>query len=532
MANASENRSYEERWRQTFEQAEMPPSPSVWKNIDQQLTAQESGKYKRGFFFYRAVAAVLLLCIAGLGWYTLTRSGSADSLANRLGADTEQAGKIVTNKGARPGKPGPTADSENGSVIAQQPEAKAMNERSETEGTQVQENESNPGQVATDENQPSVIVPQSGVNNPPKVNEQALASSGIGAVDEEGEEKVSGTVVTGLPPSKTLIFPNEEVSPGSSDLPVHNHQVGGVTALPPDVLELVPPTWAEDVEELYFVPQYREETKQGKEKKGAQFFAGLAMAPSLFDPNFQSQNPASSDFGTDESFDVYSLSASPPSLLNAADRQNDSDPPPGSEDGLENQANLSFSYGVDIGFTLGEHWSIESGVDFQNFQTQTSHRYVTPDPSDPSSGKRLPVTAFSAVANEVRYSTPIGNSRQLNNQFQFISVPLQIAYNVQVNRFIFSLSPGVAANLFLEHRTFSDQYASDEISRGSSGPFNSQYISGLISGGVFYRLVEHYSLSFTPSYYFALTDMTNSTVDFSSQPQSFGLKLGFRYTFE
>ncbi|MGB3584937.1 MAG: hypothetical protein WBA23_00285, partial [Tunicatimonas sp.] len=83
MANPSENRSYEEQWQKAFDSAEMPPSPNVWKNIDQQLAAQEGGKYKRGFFFYRAAAAVLLLCIAGLGWYTLSRSKGSDTIAEQ-----------------------------------------------------------------------------------------------------------------------------------------------------------------------------------------------------------------------------------------------------------------------------------------------------------------------------------------------------------------------------------------------------------------------------------------------------------------
>ena len=532
MANASENRSYEERWRQAFEQAEMPPSPNVWKNIDQQLTAQEGGKYKRGFFFYRAVAAGLLLCIAGLGWYTITRSDNANTLTDQQQVGTEQADQIAANRESQLDKPALSTDSDEGSTVTEQSRALATKEQGITEKAEVQNRTSNLSQNTPDEDQSSATLQQPKVNDFSEANQKVLANSSIPILDNEDTAQQPGSVATRQPPSKTLIIPDEEVSLGSSSTPAHHHQIGGVASLPPDVLELLPPTWTENVEKLYLVPQYRSETKQDKEKKGAQFFAGLAMAPSLFDPNFQPQGAPASSL---ESFDVLGVdnfSASPPSLLaNRGTEDYSYNSTSIEEAGLENSASLSFSYGVDIGFTLGKHWSIESGLDFQNFRTETSTPYTV---VDVQSGERYPLVPANAVANQATSAnvTPIGLPSEVNNQFQFISVPLQIAYNVQVNRFVFSLSPGVAANLFLENRISSDQFASDEIGRGSNSPFNSQYVSGLISGGVFYQLIEHYSLSLTPSYYFALTNLTNDTADFSSQPQTLGLKLGFRYTFE
>ena len=528
MANSSENRSYDEQWQKAFESAEMPPSPKVWKHIDQQLAAQEGGKYKRGFFFYRAAAAVLLLGIAGLTWYTLTRSDTPGTVANQIEVNYSQSGQ----------QPSDSADVGTTPPLSEGTDTTAQSGTTISGGNNQQrkDNSSVESLIAKgssdDSNASSEAASGSSENTAPEKNEAAVALNESANLDQENEAAPASTFTEPFT-AKALIFPNEEVSSREEEL-LSNHPVGRLSALPPGGLVLTAPTWAESIDKLFLVPQYRDESTSEAKKRGAQFFAGLAMAPSYFDPNLQAQPVGrfSSDFA------LGAESLSPPNFDTQAEnlfvaRQDNSNANASSvvEEGLQNRSSLSFSYGFNVGLELGEHWSIESGLDFQNFQTTTETRYTV---LDLQSGARYPLVATNARVNAANSlnTTPIGTPREVDNQFQFVSVPVLIGYNVRFSKVTLMVSPGIAANLFLSNRISSEQYASSTISTNGNSPFNKQYFSGMISGGVFYQLVENYSLSLTPSYQFALTDLASRGAGFSSQPESFGLRLGFRYNFQ
>jgi len=512
MANAPEKKSYEEQWQQAFNEAEMPPSPNVWKSIDQELTAQEGGKYRKGFFFYRAVAASLLLCIAaGLSWYLLSRPADSDQIVQDNVSSAEE--KITTLDEANQ-DPNPANGSSAGSATQTESETETESPLADnTDQSNSDETSSAAGNVALgtieEDNSTASDRTKSSANN----------TAQLAVTDTKKPASAA----------KTLIFPNEEVSPREEELLSINHRVGRLAALPPDALAVSAPTWADNVEKLYFVPQYREREVLGEEKSGAQFFAGLAMAPSLFDPNFQSQNEAAlavANAPVAESFS-YALSDG---LANTRSLNSSSNTVMVAE-GLENQSSVSLSYGFDVGLTLGEHWSIESGLDYQNFQTVTQTQYTV---VDLRSGERYPLLATNAVANQATAfnTTSIGTNSEVDNQFQFVSVPLRVGYNVHFSKITLSINPGVAANLFLGNRISSQDFASTTLNSDGGSPFNSQYISGLLSGGVYYQLLENYSLSFSPSYQFALSDFARSAATFNSLPQSLGLKFGFRYNFQ
>ena len=86
-----------------------PPASHVWKNIERDLAFQESGKYRRGFIFYRAIAATLLLLIAGLSWYIISHQQEIDPTT--LGEETKQV------------SPGSSADSGKAAVLSDEPMA-------------------------------------------------------------------------------------------------------------------------------------------------------------------------------------------------------------------------------------------------------------------------------------------------------------------------------------------------------------------------------------------------------------------------
>ena len=349
MANPSGKQTYEEQWRQAFEKAEMPPAPDIWKNIDQQLTAQEGGKYRRGFFFYRGVAAALLLCLAGLGWYIIGQQ-KTENVAQQTNASTETP---IPGASENMTKNAPEA-----AIAQRDPAGETAGRPSDTEvpGTDVPG--SREGSLRGSDNDNSRSVRQTPTTESPLATLDAARSSEANA-REVAQNGTSAEVNNSV--SKTLIFPNEEVGKREAELHSINHRVGQLAALSPGALSLAAPAWADSIEQLYYVPQYREKNSDETEKDGIQFFAGLAMAPSFFDPNFQSPGqgnemlalnnaPNSLDASVTEAF--YNTSVATPNRVATVDQA-----------GLDNRSTLSMSYGFDVGFSLGEHWSVESGLD-------------------------------------------------------------------------------------------------------------------------------------------------------------------------
>ena len=511
MANASGKRSYEEQWQQAFEKAEMPPSPDIWKNIDQQLTAQEGGKYKRGFFFYRAVAAVLLLCIAGLGWFVIEQQSETANIA-------QQKDRATTE----------TSTSESGNAAGKTEHESALAQR-----------EPSPAQSAEKEQLPEETLSEGLDQENSSVAGDHAAGRPLATIDEpRSSDTESGNAAqvysaardaTNQSTSKTLIFPNEEVSRDGAELHPSNHRVGRLAVLSPDALALAPPAWADSIKQLYYVPQYRDEESPNRDTRDMKFFAGISMAPSYFDPNFQSPGRGNMEMMVNAP-NEYSLDAKSLQDFQQSSIANNVQSTV-IQEGLENQSTLSLSYGFDVGLALGEHWSLESGLDYQNFQTNTQTNYTV---VDLQTGDRYPLVASNALQSRATYAntTPMSAPEEVASNFQFVSVPLRVGYNVQFSKVTLSVSPGVAANFFLGNEISSDRYSSATIDSDGSSPFNSRYLSGLISGGVFYQLLESYSISLTPSYQFALSELAKSSADFSSLPQSFGLKMGFRYNFQ
>ena len=121
----------------------------------------------------------------------------------------------------------------------------------------------------------------------------------------------------------------------------------------------------------------------------------------------------------------------------------------------------------------------------------------------------------------------------INNAYEFVSVPMQIGYQVAIRKLNFILSSGVAANFFLGNNISApaSPLTNTRVSAEENSPFKALYYSGVLSGGVNYHILENYSFSLTPSYAFALTELTRQESAIDSQPYSFGINVGFQYQF-
>ena len=523
MDNSANKSNFEEQWQKAFEEAEMPPAPRVWKNIEGQLDAQTSGRYRKGFLFYRSVAAAFLLCIAGLSWYILLQHKEADlSTIDKNAAPILRGGQSadsVLSNGRSSNRNlslGPNADTSS-DVLKSDHASDASLTDSATLGVTTPD-VATPGIASKVQ---EFAVDNSSIESSAKQNTITLNNKKTANANhpEQPQHNIHHDKISSSAPFVSAEDEGHRLS--SSIAPVASNGVVTAIALSEEIAQ---------IDRLYRVPEVP--TNQKKERQPPKFFAGLTVTPNYFDPQFEA---APGTLTAD-------LSAPPPARspgVMAPLGQESFEQPrsdiralSASTEGTDHQRALSFSYGLDVGMALSEHWIVESGVDYNRFSTTTHTRY---EGTNVRTGERFPLTAYNNYnLNESDIDANPTAQTDVDNTYEFVSIPMKVGYRFNLKRVSLVLSSGVAANFFVKNAiaSSSERFATANVyAQDAESPFNRRYLSGLLSGGVHYNIVSRYHISFTPSYAFALSDLTREESDLSSQPYSLGVNVGFRYTF-
>jgi hypothetical protein len=489
MANMHEKRSaFEDQWRDAFEDAEITPSAGLWKNIDNTLTAQENGKYRKGFIFYRSLAAACVVCLLALGYYAL--QVSLDRQSETIGQDNrqEQTSEQPENLAQQQMD---TANEATGAAADTQGQKSDQPLAMQSSGQ-----EGNKGDTAERQALPTQ-------------KQESIVASGNTAV--EGRESSSSHMA--YQPSEAAAAGNfAQTARTAYDHPSY------LSALPPAMEAEKEADWIKEIDRLYRVPQVI--VKEDEASAATTLFAGINLATNYFDPNFTQGNMPS-----------FSSALSP--LAANSDYISESSRTASVNSGLENRPQLSVTYGVDFGLMLSKHLSLESGIDYGRLNSTTNTSWIA---EDFGQGERIPLLVSNArnlgqYSNRTQFTT---SQQELTNSFEILSVPLKIGYNLRFNRINLNLSSGFAANFFLNNRLSDEtgQLETVNLSANSvSSPYRPLYYSAVVSGGVNYLITENYALSVAPTYNFALSDLTESGYNFSSQPNNFGIDFGIRYNF-
>jgi hypothetical protein len=504
MANKQEHRSaFEDQWKDAFEDAELTPSAGLWKNIDNQLTMQESGKYRKGFLFYRAVAAACIVCLLGMGYYVLQ----------------DNMNKGTQELATQPGQEIPAPPEQ------RVPEDLALGEDSA---------QASADKDKKDEDNPDTLQEKASDHALAQEQTKSKARSSTGEIhhhqqivpeDHHANANANIALSSQAVPHPSVIE-DEHTAIAISTLPETQREnliLAYVSPMGPELIEAQESNGMKEVHTLYRVPQAVIDDQE--REQNPEFFAGLNLATNYFDPNFSAGgNTNFADLGPANDFTEAGNLGQGYNTLDARNTPANS--------GLENKPQLSLSYGVDVGFMLTKHLSLESGLDYGRMNSLTQTSWIA---EDFAQGERIPLLASNAMASaEYGSRTQVmPQDQELINSFAFLSVPLKLGYNLGFDRINFNLSSGVAANFFLNNRLSdeSGQLQTVNIDASANSPYRSVYYSGIISGGVNYLIASSYALSVSPNYNFSLSTLTENGNSFSSQPNAFGIDFGIRYNF-
>lgn len=250
-------------------------------------------------------------------------------------------------------------------------------------------------------------------------------------------------------------------------------------------------------------------------------WAGVTFASGVFDPGYSNGSFASAN--------EYAYAADANALPAFSTIGNRSSNDLSETDEPGSVVSLGFNFGTKI----TDRFIIQSGISYmQNNSSAETSMLIR----DHSGANATPIHVSNFGAREYNLSNVKYNSTQIdvNNQFEFISVPVKLGYVVLDNRFNWIVAGGVSTDFFLSN-TLSDEedlYTEFSVSPGQNSPYRDVFFNGLISTSFGYRFPEsNYSISLEPSFMMSLNSLTKDNYYYNSMPRSFQLAMGFKYHF-
>jgi hypothetical protein len=186
---------------------------------------------------------------------------------------------------------------------------------------------------------------------------------------------------------------------------------------------------------------------------------------------------------------------------------------------------------------LSKRWTIESGIQYAMTDVTSKTNviiendfFAQPIPNTSEVMGMPPIAGMATQDAQVEY---VNEDIDLQNSFQFASVPLKAGFIVVDRKVNFKINAGIAADFYLGN-TLKDsekRVATLEVNPGSESPYRDLNFSGLAGIELGYRIVDRLNLSIEPNYRHALQPSTKGTSNFETVPTGFGVLAGLKYSF-
>jgi hypothetical protein len=568
--NDMERRKFEDSFQEAFKDAEVSPSDNVWTNIELDLERAEGGKMKRRLLFFKTLAAASIafaVFMAGIGYYLLNDQTQSDDLTHQVPSKTE-SNEVITNekpavdntKDKKPNQENLTVPADSNSEVAEQssvnPIAKSAVEEKTGGVLQGVENANSKNELpdqdltAQELKSPSgkkiaeanhvgkdgsrggtqeVVDTRISKNSTRSESENRngttqSSANGISNIDQERIE-LDNKIAAGNESRTTMDESEKKSITGANntsliDPIVYANSATESSKLPsfyqPKNPELQLPVTKVDPGALLLArladeeKAYIMEDKKKQKDKAEKLWTSVGFAAG----GFNSPNPSVSQ----QTFSSLSTTSS-----NVAAQQSKA-------------SGVAYSVGVSVGANLSDRWVLQGGV---NYLTQssdyTANNVIVPD------NNQMGIQAESINAyNDPKLADGSSQSRvaqtfpyNVNNNVQFVSVPVQAGYMVINKKFGFQVNAGISTDLFLQNTITPEGGGLTKTtqSRGDDSPYRSLNFSGLMGTELSYKLGYRYRLSLNPGLRYPLNSVYKSDTGVQATPLTFDVGLRFRYIF-
>lgn len=193
---------------------------------------------------------------------------------------------------------------------------------------------------------------------------------------------------------------------------------------------------------------------------------------------------------------------------------------------------IAYSAGVSLGKRISTRWVLHGGV---NYMTQSSS-YVAEEAVFESDFRPIKAAAIGALPSDAPPSQQLVSTApyQVNNQVQFLSVPLNAGYVLLDKKFGVQLNAGISTDFFIQN-TIDPQGGSLEKTTQKSGEgaaYRTVNFSSLIATDFIYKIGPRYRVLLTPGLRYPLNSIYKDQTGITSTPVTVDVGLKFRYIFK
>ncbi|MEN7548885.1 outer membrane beta-barrel protein [Rapidithrix thailandica] len=564
--------NFENAWQDALEGGEYTPSSEVWGNIESALDEQ------KGFVVWKrplaaAAAAVALLVVGYLGYRTIdqgagpnelayesitTIGDSATKLSQEMSAEqqpslhTNPSGKtMMKNQNPSLARENQIVDAEEagGRAVATTPTVEPVRTAPEPGLAQVSGDVVNPKPTTSENttinnvqnhpheekstintlntiaaNIPSAVTAPSTTDTENKNiangEKEVFVSSGNNALanTSKKEEEVTNT---------------RSIKPGAEGLgsdPVYAAYDN--SSVENEVLDLLEKPEGVPMEVAFNEPglinpanDWYKNLPVAKKRKEAfepEVFAQINLGGDRFDPNYHANGNVQNSYSKSYAPGIVGAERLPEDAANQVMNE-------------VNEPAVSLTYGVNVGMRVAKRWVVESGVTYGNYNTKTQ---TSVSVSDAPHNEIIPVTMSSNAATlKSSKFVSVSSTYKVNNSYEFASIPLRAGYMILNKKINWIVKAGVTSDFFLGNEIKNEgegtNIKSYRINSGDEdSPFRSMFFNGTVGNEVSLRLNSSYSLSLEANYKFALNSFTKDGQPFTSNPNSLGVGMVFRYFFK
>jgi|GEM_PF-4643828 len=587
--NASEKNSFEEQWRDAFENAGLDPDPAVWANIETHLADAEAAKYKRKLYVFKMrVAAAVAFLVLATGSWALWQYSNQDLpvIARHSAGNQSSASSASRSVNGRASANPPVANATGGQIDSSSNKNLPKNFRNKIITTQDKTGTSdipestiaarnNPvgqkGKVRLEQDPLAVSTPapadvtvaqrtkdsslqrtvskgsapamlsdnewlarsaKAARNDKLKNSIPVGIKSPASAVGKEtvGEEKPDTYIAENTVSTQPEAVDSRQVIASLNALPIH---IPAVKLEAKDIRFQLNKTFWDQLAAADIADQEK------KTRKHSRWQLGAGITPGYFNPNFSSN-------------------ATPVPVSNQLDQLSNMGvaradlPNSGTKSGTDladlTRPGISYTTGVDAEFSISRRLALQGGIQYtySNSKIEVSEYYT-----NALSNKRQPifydvVTNNTSIQNQNSadapapaqatnaYAAPVTSAeiQNLDNTYQYMGFPMRLVYRVIDKKIRASVGAGVSADLFLRNRINSqvDNVESIDITRAEGSVYRNLGMSGLLSVKLDYHIGGKYSIYVEPSYRRALVSFTSSS-NLESYPSWWGIGTGLLYRF-
>ncbi|HEY5405988.1 MAG TPA: outer membrane beta-barrel protein [Ginsengibacter sp.] len=199
----------------------------------------------------------------------------------------------------------------------------------------------------------------------------------------------------------------------------------------------------------------------------------------------------------------------------------------------DEQIKFSSTFGILVDYNIGKNWKVESGLTYSSRKTNIQPKtiYARPDNNGNINYRFNCSAGYSYITVKSPLPPAFGdsiNALASTNNLQYIGLPLYAKYIFTTGRFSILPGAGISFNFLTKGKietTITSATGSKIPSTDKIQGLKSMYINGAVGVGLQYKLNRTFSLSFEPTFRFAISSI-NKDASVKTNLNSIGLTTG------